>query len=144
MRKLTLLAVVVAIMATVFAAPALAKIVSGTNDDDNLRGTRHADQMSGYNGEDTILGRAAADDLWGGADNDEVRGGPGPDDITAGTGNDDLVGGRGNDTLYAVDGWEDDVFCGPRYDVVFSDVEEKGDYVDPDCEEDNPYNHPAE
>jgi Ca2+-binding RTX toxin-like protein len=51
------------LMATCLAGVAYAKIISGTNGDDELKGTAKADQISGYNDADTIWGKAGGDDV---------------------------------------------------------------------------------
>ena len=90
MRNLTMLVVVVAMVSAMFATPVLAKVIGGTNEDDELVGTLRADQMSGYNGADTLWGKAGGDDIWGGQGADEIFGNRGADHIAGGVGKDIL------------------------------------------------------
>src|ERR687893_3315186 len=57
MKKLMLMAAMFALMVVALAPAAYAKIVTGTNEDDFLRGTDSADEINGLRGDDTLVGR---------------------------------------------------------------------------------------
>jgi Ca2+-binding RTX toxin-like protein len=114
--------VVVAVLAAVFAAPALAKVVTGTNKDNYLRGTAHKDQMNGLKGDDNIWGKSQSDELFGGPGEDSLSGAMGADHITGGRQFDKLHGGPGRDVLYAHDGYRDKLDCGSGVDRVYIDA----------------------
>jgi len=80
--------------------------VTGTAQDDVLKGTRGSDTICGLGGNDVILGRGGNDTLrgdrgsdaiFGGGDDDRIEGGPGLDRLEGGSGGDALVGGTGDD-----------------------------------------------
>ncbi len=73
--------------------------ITGTDDDDKLRGSRGHDRIEGLAGNDRLSGRQGNDVLNGGAGNDHLYGGKGNDFLNGGTGNDYLSGGRGNNHL---------------------------------------------
>ena len=134
-RKLIVLAIAVAALLVV-AAPALAKVITGTNGDDVLIGTNNRDDISGKDGDDVIQGRDAGDDLFGEGGEDKVQGNNGPDDIYGGGGEDVLSGGNGDDFLADGtngngDGSVDVIDCGPGRDVVEA---ERRDVIGSDCE----------
>jgi Ca2+-binding RTX toxin-like protein len=133
-RRLTLMSLVVALLVALFATAAYAKIVTGTNRDDNLKGTAQSDQINGLNGEDSIWGFNGSDDIYGGADEDELYGGRASDYVTGGTDEDELWGGRGPDVLFAHDGYEDDLDCGPGIDYAYVDEGRIEDNVNENCE----------
>ncbi len=94
-------------------------IVSGTADDDTLRGGDGDDLLTGGAGNDVLYGGAGNDTIFGGSGNDtlfgedgddRLYGGDGDDWLDGGTGNDTLAGGAGNDTLSGGDG--DDLLQG--------------------------------
>jgi Putative metal-binding motif/RTX calcium-binding nonapeptide repeat (4 copies) len=60
--------------------------------------------IDGGAGSDALVGSAGPNTLDGGADADQ---------ITGGAGNDTLLGGPGNDAIFARDGVQDSVDCGP-------------------------------
>lgn len=76
---------------------------------DRLLGVVHGE---GAFGNDTIVGTARNDVLEGQQGNDRITGGRGIDEIDA---------GPGNDVVYALDGRQDSVVCGPGRDVAFVD-----------------------
>lgn len=99
----------------VFAAPALADVVNGTDGDDTLRGTSRADYINGFAGSDELKGLAGHDDLRGGrGDFDVMKGHAGADYMYAGPDRaldyNDMFGGRGNDAGYG--SRSDDYFVG--------------------------------
>ena len=93
--------------------------ISGTPNNDILRGTASADQIDGFAGSDILYGNAGNDAIdggdgddivYGGNDNDLLRGGNGSDRLYGDAGNDELLGDAGNDILYGGDG--DDILNG--------------------------------
>ncbi|MGB7890796.1 MAG: DUF4347 domain-containing protein [Microcoleus sp.] len=93
--------------------------ITGTPNNDILRGTADADQINGLAGSDVLYGNAGNDTIdggdgddiaYGGNDNDLLRGGNGSDRLYGDAGNDELLGEVGNDILYGGDG--DDLLNG--------------------------------
>jgi Ca2+-binding RTX toxin-like protein len=159
LRRVTLLAAVVAVLTMVVAGAAWAKNITGTSGPDVLKGTdnsdfiqglRGADQIWGYGSDDELLGNQGADTIRGGTGDDYVDGGPGADTLYGNSGDDEIVGqtgadngygGAGNDDLYFTDGvaGNDFVTCGRGYDYVEADYNsDTGTYdqVDPSTCED--------
>jgi hypothetical protein len=125
-----------------------ARPVTGTPDDDRLRGGEGVDLIRALAGDDKVLGWAAGDCLYGGpgddfllgnSGGDLISGGPGDDRILGGLpefdphrGRDTISGGPGRDTIFAgaaddvvraADGERDRVDCGGgRHDVAFVDA----------------------
>jgi Ca2+-binding RTX toxin-like protein len=71
--------------------------INGSDNDDELLGTRQDDLMSGNAGNDRVHGLDGDDDLDGGEGDDILRGGSGNDLLNGGTGFNRLVGGEGSD-----------------------------------------------
>ncbi|MGV3582547.1 MAG: VCBS domain-containing protein, partial [Methylophilus sp.] len=69
-----------------------------------LTGTANNDLIRGYAGNDTINAGDGNDIVYGGAGNDTISGGNSNDSLYGGVGNDTLNGNAGNDTLYGGDG----------------------------------------
>jgi Ca2+-binding RTX toxin-like protein len=88
------------------------------------------DVVTGGDGPDAIDGGAGDDQLSGGFGNDAITGGPGRDDIggdrTAACAYGPLFGsctiGSGNDPIYAQDGEQDTIDCGPGGDTAYVDA----------------------
>jgi Ca2+-binding RTX toxin-like protein len=76
-----------------------AKVITGTDENDTLKGYATADTLNGGAGADTMAGDLGDDVLDGGTGNDYLGGGYGNDTIYGGTGEDRLNGEEGNDTL---------------------------------------------
>jgi Ca2+-binding RTX toxin-like protein len=121
MKKLAMLFMLVAILTAMFAAPVLAKVITGTNKDDLIDGSRHIDHINGLRGNDAIWGWASPDVLFGGSGGDDMFGGSGADYITGGRDHDYLWGKGGNDVIDAQDGHKDYVDCGPGVDRIYID-----------------------
>lgn len=105
-RQLAIVLVAMAAAVMLASGLAVAATFTGTNGDDNIKGTDQADEIYGEAGKDTLKGMAANDKVFGGADDDTLYG-----DDTAGTaasGDDNVQGEGGNDK----------VFGGPDKDVV--------------------------
>ena len=110
MRKMMLLAAIVAMILAV-GVPAYAAIIIGTSGNDTLNGTARHDQIRGGKGNDTIRAFAGTDN---------VNAGPGRDTVYGGDGEDLLRGHKGNDTIYAGDDTQsDEIRCGSGYDVAY-------------------------
>ena len=82
--------------------------ITGTNEDDKLKGSYGDDHMlgldgndrlRGFQGDDYLSGGAGRDRLYGGSGNDTLVGGKGDDYLSGGQGNNVLLGGQGNDVL---------------------------------------------
>lgn len=74
-------------------------MITGTSDNDRLRGDSQPNQIEGREGNDRISGYGDSDILLGGNGNDYLNGGTGDDSIVGGAGNDKLLGSQGMDTL---------------------------------------------
>jgi hypothetical protein len=87
--------------------------ITGSSDDDVLRGTAASERIAGRNGADRIKAGRGVDCVSGQGGADRVNGGKGRDTIS---------GGRGNDRLQSRDGERDKVRCGAgRNDVAVVD-----------------------
>jgi Ca2+-binding RTX toxin-like protein len=73
MKKITMLAAVVALMLTLFAGTALALNLTGDNGPDRLVGTAQDDTLRGLGGGDTLIGLGDSDRLFGGDGNDVIN-----------------------------------------------------------------------
>ncbi len=71
--------------------------INGSDDNDELLGTRQDDLTSGNAGNDRVHGLDGDDDLDGGEGDDILRGGSGDDLLNGGTGFNRLIGGDGSD-----------------------------------------------
>lgn len=147
-------AVVAATAVLLVAAPAVAKPITGTNENDNLRGTLSDDTIDALYGDDVVHGRDGDDVIHGDGDSDTLYGDAGHDQLFGDYGNDVLYGGPsrdkltdseyGNDTFYGNGGRDkilvangnDKVFGGAGDDVVwlfsdkYKDVVNCGDGTD--------------
>jgi hypothetical protein len=132
MRLRALLIVATMVLGVVLlSGVALAKNITGTFGQDNLRGTNQLDRIYGLGAADTISGLGGSDDLYGGSGQDQVRARDGKDRIDGGFGSDGLFGGGHNDTISAADGYKDHVNCGRGIDTAYVD---RFDRVNKDCE----------
>jgi hypothetical protein len=131
-RTMTAVAAITALAVT--AAPALADVINGNDNDNTITGTAGADTISGNGGDDKLWGGDGNDELYGGTGADVLHGEDGVDRLFGGLGrdasyggnNDDLIfsdtaddtagdnvfGGAGNDTIWTRDGDTDWVTCG--------------------------------
>jgi len=81
---------------------------------DIIYGSSKGERIDGRLGDDELYGRGGADSLNGEGNNDTLEGGEGWDD---------LDGSSGTDTFNAIDGGQDDIYCGgDAGNTVFSDV----------------------
>lgn len=80
-----------------------------------IKGSKGNDFLNGGDGDDCVDGSYGEDTLSGGDGNDVVRGGK---DI------DSFSGGEGNDLIYARDGTEEVVICGPGIDTAIIDQQD--------------------
>ena len=130
MRRMMLVLATMTVVVVVLVAGgvALAAVITGTDNDETLIGTRYADLIRAEGGNDIVRGLGGPDDLYGNGANDRVDGG---------NGEDELFGGFGNDRLYSEDifsqsgAYRDVVNCGPGRD--FASVDFK-DVVRENCE----------
>ncbi|NJN86619.1 MAG: cadherin-like domain-containing protein [Leptolyngbyaceae cyanobacterium SL_7_1] len=84
--------------------------IFGTNNGEQINGTRRNDTIFGLGGDDRIFGKGG---------NDIMDGGAGNDILTGDGGNDFLVGGDGNDIIYSKGG-RDMLFGGNGDDTIYS------------------------
>lgn len=84
--------------------------VTGTAEDDLLRGTTAADAVDGAEGDDLLFGYGNADTLDGGDGSDFIDGGNGGDLLRGDAGDDLIVGGNGDDSISG--GSDDDLLAG--------------------------------
>jgi Ca2+-binding RTX toxin-like protein len=102
--------------------------VDGSENDDTLTAGKAPVTLDGEGGNDTIYGGPGGDTLIGGGGNDTIHtvgpAGVGPDSIYAsGTGCSIYVScPTGNTTIYANDGIQDQISCGPGADIVYADA----------------------
>lgn len=73
--------------------------LTGTQDDDLVRGGNGSDHVSGGQGGDRLTGYGNADMLWGNGGHDVLIGGRGPDRLVGNAGKDFIRGGDENDVL---------------------------------------------
>ncbi len=66
MRKLTVMSLVVGLMVALVATPVVAKVITGTNKGDLLKGSPQEDEIRGLGGSDLIEGWAGDDEIFGG------------------------------------------------------------------------------
>ena len=74
--------------------------INGQGGDDVLIGDISSDLLIGNIGDDILYGDGQSDTLCGGDGNDVLRGGFGNDRLFGGRGDDEMIGGSGNDKLY--------------------------------------------
>lgn len=73
-------------------------MISGTDGNDNLSGTKSDDVIHGNDGDDHLNAKAGNDIIHGGDGNDHILAGSGDDELNGGSGDDFLHGGAGTDT----------------------------------------------
>jgi hypothetical protein len=130
-KRAAIFLTLVSVMVFVFAGVALAALIEGDDGSNTLVGTPKGDAIYGYGGADRIEGRGGGDTLRLGGGSDEGYGDDGGDALRLGYGSDEGYGGRGDDNIGAVDGTEDDIFCGPGSDQARANP---GDNVAEGCE----------
>ena len=79
--------------------PATPCTITGTAENDVIRGTSGSDVICAGSGNDIVYGRGGNDVIYGGEGNDVLRGEDGSDRLYGGSGQDLLRGGDGNDRL---------------------------------------------
>lgn len=77
----------------------MAKLLFGTEGDDELLGGEENDTLEGLGGNDILRGDGGRDSLSGGDGDDDLYGGTGRDVLIGGEGDDYLDGGGGADTM---------------------------------------------
>lgn len=130
-RGVGLWALITVMLLALLAGPALARVIQGTDGDDNIFGTRKNDRISGLDGKDLLVGRPGDDRLFGNDGDDILIGGPGGDVLVGGKDRDILQGRQGGDKLDAVDRGQDFLNCGAGRDIAIVDPE---DVVADNCE----------
>ncbi len=78
--------------------------LKGWNNNDTLEGGAGHDRIYGYDGNDTLDGGTGNDRIYGHDDNDTLDGGNGKDSLYGGNDKDYLYGEDGNDRLYGHNG----------------------------------------
>ena len=111
MRKLLLMAALVAMLTMLVASAAFAVIKIGGPGDDTIYGTLRHDTLVGRGGDDRIFAFAGTDDVFGGRGDDRISAGRGEDFIRGFTGDDILIVGGDKDS--------DEIRCGAGYDIVY-------------------------
>ncbi len=91
--------------------------ITGSNYNDNLRGSALANVINGGKGNDNIDAYAGNDIIYGGDGGDGINAGAGNDVVYGGTGADALEGLDGNDTIYGEDE-NDNIWGGVGDDVL--------------------------
>ena len=123
MRKITMVAVMVAALLVMTAGIALADSFRGTDGPNTIVGTNDRDTIDGLAGDDNLFGRGGNDRIFGNRGDDDIGGGGGRDRIDAGRG-DDFINVQGDDR-------RDVVRCGSGRDVVRANPQ---DAIAGDCE----------
>ena len=78
--------------------------ITGTNGDDDLKGTGGPDVICAGDGDDRVDGRGGDDVIFGGRGRDDLFAWNGDDRVSGGTGDDLIFGMRGDDRLFGQDG----------------------------------------
>jgi Ca2+-binding RTX toxin-like protein len=114
MRRIMIIAALVALLAAMYSTGAFAKIITGNTNNDNLVESPGDDTMKGFAGNDSLDAQ-----IWGGYTGKDDR--------------DILRGGRHSDALIAFDEDNLDVYRGGKgkYDKCIGDV---GDFYGGGCE----------
>ena len=110
---------------------ATAITVVGGPGKDTQRGTNSGDTLRALGGDDRLSGRGGNDRIFGGAGADVRDGGAGDDQLTGGAGRDTFHAGAANDQIFARDGLEEGINCGPGRDRATAD---RSDIVASNCE----------
>lgn len=116
MRRVTVVAALVAALMMMTAGIAQAESFRGDDGPNTIRGTNDSDRIVGLAGDDDLYGLGGADDIFGNRGDDDIFGGDGGDTIAAGRG-DDFIDVQG-------DGRVDEVDCGSGRDVVRANPED--------------------
>ena len=93
-------------------------IIIGSNNDDDLDGTKKDDLIIAGGGEDDIDAGKGDDLVFGGSGDDTIDGGKGSDILFGGSGEDVIDGGKGNDLVFGGTG-DDTIDGGSGKDVLF-------------------------
>jgi Ca2+-binding RTX toxin-like protein len=83
----------------VFAGPADARRIKGTNGSDKIKGTKKKDKIKAKGGNDKIKAKGGKDKVSAGGGADTASGGKGKDKVAGGGDNDALKGNKGKDSL---------------------------------------------
>lgn len=123
MRRVTMVAALVAALMMMTAGIALAESFRGDDGPNTIEGTNDSDRIVGLAGDDDVYGLGGADEIFGNRGDDDIYGGNGRDTIIAGRG-DDYIDVQGDGRVGEVD-------CGSGRDVVRANPE---DNLDDSCE----------
>ena len=127
MRNVALMCGVIVMLLTLGGGVAIAELVEGNGQDNELRGTKERDTIRAFGGDDTVRGLRSADEIRGAPGRDDLFGNRGGDTIWAGKGSDEVRAGRGDDVIHAEGDNRpgstntDFIDCGPGYDTVYVD-----------------------
>jgi Ca2+-binding RTX toxin-like protein len=104
------------------ANAAIALVIDGGANNDNLTGSPNPDTINGGTGNDTIVALGGVDIIDGGDGDDTITGGPGNETQQGGPGNDTFIWnpGDGSDTLVGGTGTDTMVFNGSGGNEVFA------------------------
>jgi serralysin len=118
-----------------FAAPAMARLIYGTNGADTINGTTSADTIYAQKGGDTVHGRSGNDRIYGQTGRDTLYGDSGDDYIEGNDQGDSIFGGNGDDVIRTGgnqgDGFtdyangnagNDRIYGGPDDDVIYGGI----------------------
>lgn len=83
------------------------RIITGTDDNDQITGGNGKDNLVGNAGNDLLIGGKGNDNLSGDDGNDRLEGGDGDDFMSGGLGNDRYFCGKGKDTVVIQKGFFD-------------------------------------
>jgi len=111
-KRLLVLASVVALCAGGSEGHTAACTITGTDGPDILLGTPGRDVICALGGDDQVAGLNGDDVLLGGAGNDTIEGG---------AGHDTMLGGAGNDSFRSYDATRDVLDGGPGRDYAWTD-----------------------
>lgn len=114
----------------------ITRVVYGTPDDDDIRGTMASELFIMYEGDDEVDAGGGHDCIIGGPGNDELDGGTGNDILVGGTGVNELDGGDNDDVLYGGNegdelrggAGEDKIYAGSGNDDI--DGGSQNDYIE--------------
>jgi Ca2+-binding RTX toxin-like protein len=107
--------------------------IFGLNRDDVINGAAGADTIEGDKGDDTIQGAGGAEQMYGNDGDDVLSGGNEADYLSGGSGRDELYAGESDDTLRGGSG-ADYFDCGSGFDTVIDFDPSRGDTHSSDCE----------
>lgn len=99
MKRISLFAVLGALILALYAVPAIADFVTCPVTGGDCNGTRNNDVIEGSEADDLIESRSGTDQVLGNTGDDIIRGDNGSDFAEGGEGDDTISGGAGDDNL---------------------------------------------